>query len=111
VFLARRTSEPPSGSVIESWELDSAGNLEPQGQVTVVAPIDALRVEDSSLLARASRDLFLIDAADPAALQVIGYGQPDGCLWPDLNTAEWDAEGTLWMPLGDYGAMRITLQP
>ncbi len=53
------------------------------------------------------RTLYLFDTMNPASLYVAGQGELDGCLWFNLNGAAGDIESGLWLPLGNYGAVKI----
>ncbi|HIL72687.1 MAG TPA: hypothetical protein EYG44_00500 [Verrucomicrobia bacterium] len=53
------------------------------------------------------RTLYLFDTMNPASLYVAGQGGLDGCLWFNLGGAAGDVESGLWLPLGNYGAVKI----
>jgi hypothetical protein len=53
------------------------------------------------------RTLHLFDTANPASLSVAGQGGLDGCLWFNLGGVTGDIESGLWLPLGNYGAVKI----
>ena len=53
------------------------------------------------------RTLHLFDTANPASLSVARQGELDGCLWFNLGGVTGDIESGLWLPLGNYGAMKI----
>ena len=53
------------------------------------------------------RTLYLFDTMNPASLSVAGQGELDGCLWFNLGGAAGDVESGLWLPLGNYGAVKI----
>ena len=53
------------------------------------------------------RTLQLFDTANPASLSVAGQGELDGCLWFNLGGVTGDIESGLWLPLGNYGAVKI----
>jgi len=51
--------------------------------------------------------LHLFDTANPESLSVAGQGGLDGCLWFNLSGVAGDIESGLWLPLGNYGAVKI----
>jgi len=53
------------------------------------------------------RTLHLFDTANPASLSVARQGELDGCLWFNLGGVTGDIESGLWLPLGNYGAVKI----
>ena len=53
------------------------------------------------------RTLYLFDTAKPASLSVAGQGGLDGCLWFNLGNVAGDIKSGLWLPLGNYGAVKI----
>jgi hypothetical protein len=53
------------------------------------------------------RTLYLFDTTKPASLSVAGQGGLDGCLWFNLGSVAGDIETGLWLPLGNYGAVKI----
>ncbi|MDB4808118.1 beta-propeller domain-containing protein [Verrucomicrobia bacterium] len=53
------------------------------------------------------RTLYLFDTTKPASLSVAGQGGLDGCLWFNLGGAAGDVDSGLWLPLGNYGAVKI----
>lgn len=53
------------------------------------------------------RTLHLFDTANPASLSVAGQGGLDGCLWFNMGGVTGDIESGLWLPLGNYGAVKI----
>ena len=53
------------------------------------------------------RTLYLFDTTKPASLSVAGQGGLDGCLWFNLGGTAGDVESGLWLPLGNYGAVKI----
>ncbi|MDC0307461.1 beta-propeller domain-containing protein [bacterium] len=53
------------------------------------------------------RTLYLFDTTKPASLSVAGEDGLDGCLWFNLGGAAGDVESGLWLPLGNYGAVKI----
>jgi hypothetical protein len=53
------------------------------------------------------RTLHLFDTANPESLSVAGQGGLDGCLWFNLSGVAGDIESGLWLPLGNYGAVKI----
>ena len=53
------------------------------------------------------RTLHLFDTTNPASLSVAGQGELDGCLWFNLGGVTGDIESGLWLPLGNYGAVKI----
>ena len=53
------------------------------------------------------RMLHLFDTANPESLSVAGQGGLDGCLWFNLSGVAGDIESGLWLPLGNYGAVKI----
>ena len=42
-----------------------------------------------------------------ASLSIAGQGGLDGCLWFNLGGVAGDIESGLWLPLGNYGAVKI----
>jgi hypothetical protein len=53
------------------------------------------------------RMLHLFDTTNPESLSVAGQGGLDGCLWFNLSGVAGDIESGLWLPLGNYGAVKI----
>ncbi len=53
------------------------------------------------------RTLYLFDTTKPESISIAGQGGLDGCLWFNLNGAAGDIESGLWLPLGNYGAVKI----
>ena len=54
-----------------------------------------------------NRTLHLFDTTNPASLSVEATGGLDGCLWFNVDNAAGSVESDLWLPLGNYGAVKI----
>ena len=54
-----------------------------------------------------NRTLHLFDTTNPASLSVEATGGLDGCLWFNVDNAAGSVESGLWLPLGNYGAVKI----
>lgn len=111
VFLARPDEAPSTGGTLEAWSLNQSGAFELRGKLTLATPANQLANVGTALLAQTSPDIVLVDAADPAAIKVVGSGAPGGCVWADLTSAAGSIEGGVWIPLSDYGLFSLSPVP
>lgn len=53
------------------------------------------------------RTLYLFDTLTPSSLSVSGRGTPKSCLWFNLGSVTDSIESEIWVPLGQYGAVKF----
>jgi hypothetical protein len=107
IFVARGGWDAKAVQRLETWRLSAAGRWEKTSTTPLSVAPGELAVFGDLLLARngGTHELFSIDPPTaPAPLTVVA---PPGCYGGDLGHADGDRSRGLWLPLGDYGAVRI----
>ncbi|MCC7375956.1 MAG: beta-propeller domain-containing protein [Verrucomicrobiales bacterium] len=106
-YVARGGWNDAARQRLEVWALSGSGKWVAGADLKLSAAPGELHLYGDMLLARngSALDLFgLSNPAQPVRLPVLN--QP-GCFGGDLNRADGDSARGLWMPLGDYGAVRV----
>jgi hypothetical protein len=97
---------------LETWTLPATGRFTQLGRVTLKSPANTLADFNGLLAAQANDNtIALFDRANPAALRLVGEGEPPGCLWIDLSHADGQPGRGLWVPLGVYGVFTVPTAP
>ena len=107
LHLARGGWDAKAVQRLETWRISSEGRWEPVASAPLSAAPGELRRHHDLLLARSGwvHDLFgLADPASPVPLPVVA---PPGCYGGNLDRGDGDLARGLWLPLGEYGAVRV----
>ena len=103
----------PSNSVpnlLGTWTLDQTGHFTRlSSQELKVAAQDLFLT--GNLLVVVSDRLQLFNASDPASLKLIGENKSAYCWGYDLRNGDGSVDSGFWLPMGIYGATKISLSP
>ncbi len=109
VHVARGGWGPAAVQRVESWSLGEDGAWV-QGPDVVVGlgnpPLD-LKWFGDLLLARTSAGVEVLGPGGNSALEMLSSGGIPGCIGADLERGDGDAGGGVWLPLGEYGSVRL----
>lgn len=106
--LLGRPSESTDGkNVLETWSLSGAGQFIRVGATQLGSPAQTLVTRGSLLAVKGSRDVSLYSVAQPTALSLLGKQEVSGCLWFDLTRVDGSLEQGLWVPLNDFGVLKL----
>jgi hypothetical protein len=105
--VARGGWDEGAAQRVEAWRLEMSGSWVKAGEAPLSAAPGETRVFGDVLLARngSALDLFGLDGAGgltPLAAQ----GGP-GCFGGDLGRGDGNQAAGVWLPFGEYGAIRI----
>ena len=100
----------PTGA-LESWTLTDTGAFASLGTLAFPTPLQNLVARGPLLGAQFGSEVRLLDASAPATLRVVGSSSPTSCLWYNLDDADGSLDQGLWLPLGEYGAGHLGLDP
>lgn len=106
LVLARYESTQQT-TVLETWRLTDPGVLTQVGLAKQPGYPNRLLHATPLLLLNTAQEVSVYDATDPARLTRLGSAVPDGCLYPDLSAGVALTGPHVFLPLGDYGILRI----
>jgi hypothetical protein len=106
-YVARGGWNDTARQRLEVWALNDTGKWATGAEFKLSAAPGELHLFRDLLLARNGSALDLFGLADPARPVVLPVLNQPGCFGGDLNHADGDASRGLWIPLGDYGAVRV----
>ena len=93
---------------LQSFALDENGKFTLLDEIEPEQDIQQLKLISGNLIGMDNRrGITLFDTADPASLRVAGQAGLEGCLWFNLENAVDNQGGGLWLPLGQYGAVKV----
>lgn len=92
---------------LEVWRIDPAGHWQSGVTRELAAAPGEIRIFGDLLLTRSGGVLNLFGIAAPSEPEPLSILPMPGCFDGDLNRASGDSAHGLWLPLGDYGAVRI----
>jgi len=93
---------------LQSFALDENGKFTLLDEIEPEQDIQQLKLVSGNLIGMDNRrGITLFDTADPASLRVAGQAGLEGCLWFNLENAIDNQGGGLWLPLGQYGAVKV----
>ncbi|MSU33868.1 MAG: hypothetical protein EXS36_01935 [Pedosphaera sp.] len=106
--LVARPAESTDGkNLLEAWTLSGAGRFVRVGTTLLGSPAQALGAFGDALAVRGPSDVALYSSSNPAALSLISKQEVSACLWFDLTFADGSLEKGIWVPLSDFGALKI----
>ncbi|MBE7501269.1 MAG: beta-propeller domain-containing protein [Verrucomicrobiales bacterium] len=106
LVLARYESSRQT-TVLETWRLTDPGVLTQVGLAQQPGYPNGLLHAAPLLLLNTAQEVSVYDATDPARLIRQATAVPDGCLYPDLSAGVAIDGPHIFLPLGDYGVLRI----
>lgn len=106
-LLAKPAEGSEGKSLLEAWTLSGSGQFVRVGATPIGSPAQTLGVFGDVLAVRGTSDVALYNASNPAALSLIHKQEVSSCLWFDFTFADGSLEKGLWVPLGDFGALKI----
>jgi len=110
IYLGRPNTAAGTGQ-LETWALNDTGKLVQLGSMALGSAPSSFALLGNLLAAQVNTTAALFDATTPAALVLVGKGQPQGCLGLNLNQADGNIFQGLWSPLGDYGLFHAPVTP
>jgi hypothetical protein len=93
--------------VLEIWRIGERGEWQREQSAALSGTPGELRVFGDLLLARGGGVLDLFGLTAEAVLLPLDAVQPPGCFGGDLNRGDGDAARGLWLPLGEFGTVRV----
>jgi hypothetical protein len=108
IFFGVPAPDTNSTSAIEAWYLADSGKFVRSSSLPLEAPADTFAIFGNLLATQTDNRVQLIDASNPSSLTVVGSGAPQNLLWFDLDHADGSLARGLWVPLGDYGVLKIS---
>ncbi|MBL9139970.1 MAG: beta-propeller domain-containing protein [Verrucomicrobiales bacterium] len=106
-WIARGGWNETARQRLEVWSLDGSGKWTLGKETKLTSAPGELRLFGDLLLVRNGSALELFGVADPTQLEPLPVVNQPGCFGGDLTRADGDAERGLWLPLGEYGAIRV----
>lgn len=106
-LLARPAESTNGKSLLEAWTVSGSGQFIRVGTTQLPSPAQTLGAFGDALAVKGTSDVALYDASNPAALSWISKQEVSSCLWFDLTFADGSLEEGLWVPLGDFGVLKI----
>lgn len=107
IFLGLAARDTNSTSTIETWNLADTGRFSRAGSLTLNAPAESFKLFGGLLASQTGNHLQLIDVSIPQSPQSVGGGGPSNCLWFNAENGDGSLARGLWIPLGDYGVLRL----
>lgn len=107
LFVARGGWDAKAVQRLETWRVSAAGRWEMTSTTPLPVAPGELRIYRDLLLARNGGAHQLFSITQPTAPAPLPVVEPPGCYGGDLGRADGEAARGLWLPLGEYGAVRI----
>jgi hypothetical protein len=113
VFVGNPSGSADVKSKLEVWTLNDSGKfaLVEDPPVELPSPAQNLAQFGDLLAVQETVGVQLFDLSNPAAVVLIGQGGPQGCVGYDLGQADGAVDRGLWLPLSDYGVLKIDAKP
>lgn len=108
-LLARPAESTDGKHVLETWTLSGSGQFVRVGATQLGSPAQNLAILGNLLAVQGSGEVSLYNASQPAALSLLRKQEVSACLWFDLTFATGSLEKGLWLPLSDFGTLKIPL--
>jgi hypothetical protein len=105
--VARGGWETDADQRMETWRVSDAGRWEQVDSAALSAAPGELHLFNDLLMARngGAIDLFLLNAA--GSLEALSASPVPGCFGGSLGRGDGDSARGVWLPFGDYGALRV----
>jgi hypothetical protein len=108
IFIGVPALDTNSTSSVEVWNLADSGKFVRASSLPLAAPADTFASFGNLLATQTGNRVQLIDASNPSSLKVVGGDAPQNLLWFDLDQADGSLDRGLWVPLGDYGVLKVS---
>jgi len=108
VYLGKPPTDNQAKAALQTWVLGNGGKFELTGSMALGSPAQELR-SFGALLAAQGSQIQLLDATDPSNLELAGEGRASACYGIALDAADGDLNRGLWVPIGWYGVVKISL--
>ena len=96
---------------LETWNLTDAGAFVRLATQPLESWANSLTAFGNLLALQLGSTIDVFDATDPAALKPVGSTTPTACVWGDVTSADGSLVAGLWVPLGDYGVLAVSVTP
>jgi hypothetical protein len=110
IFIGRPPENDQAKALLGVWTLSDSGkfvSLAPA--VTLSLPAQNFAIFGDLLAVQLNEGIQLFDKSHPSSLISLGQEAFQSCLGYTLDTADGAVNRGLWLPLGDYGVMKVNL--
>jgi hypothetical protein len=113
LFIGNPSESSDAKSKLEVWTLSNSGKfvLVADPPMALASPAENLASFGDLLVVQLADGVELFNKSNPAALLSIGRGSPQGCIGFNLDQADGAVDRGVWLPLGDYGVLKIEAKP
>jgi hypothetical protein len=112
IYIGRPLESDQSKGLLGVWTLADSGkfvSLAPP--LALSSPAQNFASFGDLLAAQLNEGLELFDKSRPSPLLSLGQDAPQGCFGYTLDNADGSVDRGLWLPLGDYGVVKINPHP
>jgi len=104
IYLGSTTNQ--TNSTLQVWTLGNNGKFAQISDNSLKQPIQQF-AKFGDLLVAQTDQIQLYNAAEPAALHLIGSGDASTCYGINIDAADGDVTRGVWIPMGWYGVVKI----
>jgi hypothetical protein len=111
IFVGHPAENDKSKSLLEVWTLADSGKFAPLANppVALTSAAQNFAAFGDLLAVQTSDTIELFNKAIPATLSLLGQNPSQSCIGYDVGNADGAVDRGLWLPLGDYGVLKISV--